>query len=143
MSKLRYILLMLVASVVMTSQAIDEERLTFVNADGTTVSFSTSGLVITYDIDDELPRAIVVNDETTATLDLNDLEGMYFGEKDNCLHGDVNGDNEVNIADINAVIAVILGGDTYDENHERADVNGDDEVNIADVNTIIDIILNS
>ena len=52
--------------------------------------------------------------------------------------GDVNGDGEVNIADVNAVIAVILGS----ENSSSADVNGDGEVNIADVNVLIDIILN-
>lgn len=143
MSKLRYILLMLVASVVMTSHAGGEDRLTFVNADGTSVSFSTSGLVITYNTDDEVPHAIVVNDETSASLDLSKLESMYFGEKDSYLRGDVNSDNEVNIADINAIIAIILGGDAHDETRERADVNLDGEVNIADVNSIIDIILSN
>lgn len=51
--------------------------------------------------------------------------------------GDVNGDGEVNIADVNAVINMIL-----DSPAENGDVNGDGEVNIADVNAIIDIILN-
>ena len=54
------------------------------------------------------------------------------------LKGDVNGDLEVNIADINAVIDMILSGNP----HEYGDVNGDSEVNIADVNAIIDMILN-
>ena len=52
--------------------------------------------------------------------------------------GDVNNDGEVNIADVNAVIDVILGGSG---NLTAADVNGDHEVNIADVNSIIAIIL--
>ena len=52
--------------------------------------------------------------------------------------GDVNGDGEVNIADINAVINIILGGNS---STPAADVNGDGEINIADVNAIIDIIL--
>ena len=51
--------------------------------------------------------------------------------------GDVNGDGEVNIADVTAVIDVILGGG----NNPRADVNNDGEINIADVNLLIDIIL--
>ena len=51
--------------------------------------------------------------------------------------GDVNGDGEVNIGDINAIISVILGGASI----PGADVNGDGEVNIGDVNTVIDIIL--
>ena len=50
--------------------------------------------------------------------------------------GDVNGDGEVNIADVNAVIDVILGGSS----NPRADVNSDGEINIADVNAVIDII---
>ena len=50
---------------------------------------------------------------------------------------DVNGDGEVNIADVNPVIDAILRG----LNDEQFDVNGDGEVNIADVNTIIDWIL--
>lgn len=54
--------------------------------------------------------------------------------------GDVNGDQEVNVADINAVVDVILG---ENGNNTVADVNGDGEVNIADVNRVIDIILDS
>lgn len=56
--------------------------------------------------------------------------------------GDVNGDNEVNVADINAVIDIILGGRADEDTMRRADVNGDSEINIADVNAIIDLILN-
>ena len=53
--------------------------------------------------------------------------------------GDVNGDGEVNITDINALIDIILGG--TDNSEGRSDVNGDGEVNISDVNDVIDIIL--
>ena len=53
--------------------------------------------------------------------------------------GDVDGNGEVNIADVNCVIGVIQGKpDIYEG---RADVDGNDEVNIADVNAIISIIL--
>ena len=55
--------------------------------------------------------------------------------------GDVNGDGEVNIADINALIDIILGGEADDATLKRADVNEDGEINIADVNALIDIIL--
>ena len=51
--------------------------------------------------------------------------------------GDVNGDGEVNIGDVNAVIDAILSGTLT----AAADVNGDGEVNIGDVNAVIDIIL--
>ena len=52
--------------------------------------------------------------------------------------GDVNGDGEVNISDVNAVIDMILSDDT----DSAGDVNRDGEVNISDVNALIDIILN-
>ena len=65
----------------------------------------------------------------------------YFTEKDDMQCGDVNGDGEVNIADINCIIAVILGApNTYGD---RADVNADGELNIADINAVIDMILNA
>jgi hypothetical protein len=56
--------------------------------------------------------------------------------------GDVNGDGEVNIADANGVIdVVVMGGNAGHTRIPAADVNKDGEVNIADVNAIIKIIL--
>lgn len=57
--------------------------------------------------------------------------------------GDVNGDREVNIADVNIVISIIQGREVVPDVLRRADVNKDEEINIGDVNMIIDIILNS
>ena len=63
----------------------------------------------------------------------------YFGRiVEDIFMGDVNRDLEVNIADVNAVINMILGGNS---SSIAADVNGDREINIADVNAVIDIIL--
>ena len=53
------------------------------------------------------------------------------------LTGDVNADGEVNIADVNAVIDMILSGNLL----PNGDTNGDGEINIADVNALIDLIL--
>lgn len=52
--------------------------------------------------------------------------------------GDVNSDGEVSISDVNALIDLILAGDT---STAAADVNHDGEVGISDVNAVIDIIL--
>ena len=49
---------------------------------------------------------------------------------------DVNGDREVNIADVNDVIEMILS-----HSGGNGDVNGDGEINISDVNAVIDYIL--
>ena len=53
--------------------------------------------------------------------------------------GDVNGDGEVNIADINKLVSIILGAP--DDTEGRSDVNGDGDVNIGDINVVIAIIL--
>ena len=54
------------------------------------------------------------------------------------LNGDLNSDNEVNIADVNTLIDIILDDGTFSA---VADVNCDGEINIADVNAILDLIL--
>jgi len=56
------------------------------------------------------------------------------------MHGDVNGDGEVNIADVNVIIDLILTGADYQAN---ADVNGDKEIGISDINAEIDLILSA
>ena len=53
--------------------------------------------------------------------------------------GDMNGDGEVNIADVNTLIEIVLTEQTDSD----GDVNNDGEVNIADINAIICIILNA
>lgn len=57
------------------------------------------------------------------------------------LKADVNLDGEVSLADVNAVIDVIITGTDDSDLMRRADVNGDDEVSLADINCIIDAII--
>lgn len=52
--------------------------------------------------------------------------------------GDVNGDGEVSISDVTALIDMLLSDNT---NHEMADVNKDGSVNISDVTALIDYLL--
>ena len=56
------------------------------------------------------------------------------------LNADVVVDGEINIADINAIIAAIFG-QVDPDTIERADVNRDGEVNVQDINAVIAIIL--
>ena len=136
MKPIRQVILLLF--VAMTLQGAAHETLTFVKTDGTKAVFKTEGLKITYD---DFLHAIVTNNETTATLNLAELDCMYFGDEETQVTGDVNGDSEVNIADVNALIDVILGGNADTMTAARADVNSDGEVNVADINALIDIIL--
>ena len=134
MSKFKYILSILTTVMTLAASATTYHTLTFAKTDGTTVSFAVDGLIIIYD---DFAHAVVTNNDTTATITLADIDCMYFSDMAASVTGDVNGDGEVNISDINAVIDLILSGTTC----PSADVNDDGEINITDINAIIDIIL--
>ena len=69
-------------------------------------------------------------------------ENVFIKRVNYGMKGDVNNDKEINIADVNALIDIILGA-AYDEGtFFRADINSDNELNIIDLNGIIDLILN-
>jgi hypothetical protein len=57
------------------------------------------------------------------------------------IKGDVNNDQEIGVADINALIDIILGGSADECTRWRADVAEDGEIGVADVNALIDLIL--
>ena len=73
------------------------------------------------------------------------LDDSVFIDKEypdpSIIPGDVILDGEINIADLNAVINIILGVIYDDDTMKRADVNRDGEVNISDINAIIALIL--
>jgi len=127
----------------MTVSAETYEYLTFVTSSGTEISYSVDGIKVTF----SNGTAIITNDGTTSgTHALSGLNYMYFGGEGGdtpttTTVGDVNNDGEVNIADVNALISIILGNSTEDDYEGECDVNGDDEINIADVNAVIAIIL--
>ena len=53
--------------------------------------------------------------------------------------GDINGDGEVNVSDVTALINKILGSSTYSD--AVCDINGDGEINVSDVTALINLIL--
>jgi len=68
---------------------------------------------------------------------------MVFINKER-IAGDVNSDGKTDIADVTAMIDIILGKDStkpYSYDHKAADVNGDEGITIADVTALVNIIL--
>ena len=58
--------------------------------------------------------------------------------------GDINRDGQVSIADVTALVNIILGKDStvpYQYDHDAADVNTDGGISIADVTALVNIIL--
>jgi len=98
-----------------------------------------------------LPSCVEVYQSTMYWQDFSTI----IGDAPVDIPGDVNGDGEVNIADMNKVIDVIINGGSHGHGHAPTnesqigsddwsnitDVNGDGEVNIADINAIINMIL--
>ena len=65
-------------------------------------------------------------------------------EAETTLAGDVNRDGTQTIADVTALVNIILGKDDtepYQYDHKAADVNGDKGITIADVTALVNIIL--
>lgn len=72
-------------------------------------------------------------------LDIN--AGMRYVLHIEDKNGDVNGDGEVNVSDINVTVDIILGGAADADTRSRADVNNDGEVGVSDINQLINLIL--
>ena len=81
-------------------------------------------------------------DKTYAHIDGGPSNPGYFTAKSTALRGDVNGDGDIGIADVTALIDYILSGDASDINLDAADCDQNGEIGISDVTTLIDYILN-
>ena len=80
-------------------------------------------------------------DKTYAHIDGGPSNPGYFTDKNAALRGDVNGDGNVNISDVTALIDYILSHDATGINLQAADCNQDTNINISDVTALIDFIL--
>ena len=102
----------------------DESKAGFFHTEGTTLKANS---------------AYLAGDESTSAI-----EAFYFDLDSTDLVGDVNGDGSITIADVTALVNIILGKDDvepYQYNHAAADVNKDEHVTIADVTALVNIIL--
>jgi len=57
------------------------------------------------------------------------------------LIGDVNGDKEIDVADVTALINYVLNGDDTGIILENSNINGDDDIDVADVTELISMVL--
>ena len=93
-----------------------------------------SGAVIKRDKSDGW--GVYVNENSTELA-----KNVVIGTATPFIKGDVNGDGDVNTADVTAVYAFIISGEESGFTAEIADVNGDGDVNSADVVAIYSIII--
>ena len=98
---------MLIALVAMVASAETYNYLKFTKTNGSTVTYSVEGLKLTY----TTSNVIVTNVDGTATIALSDVQDMYFTNEatPSFVRGDVNGDDAINIADVTALIDLLLG----------------------------------
>ena len=79
-------------------------------------------------------------DKDYAHIDGGTSNPGYFTAKSAAQRGDINGDGLVNVADVTALIQIILNSTPV--NQSITDLNNDNNVNVADVTALIQIILN-
>ena len=68
-------------------------------------------------------------------------KGMRYRET--AFEGDVDGDGQLTIADVTALIDILLGTRNAGGSYAPCDVNMDNQVSIADVTTLIDMLLSN
>jgi hypothetical protein len=90
----------------------------------------------------EIYNVYAVNDGNTEVR-FSDLNvQLAASDDDTGVVGDVNGDEEVSVTDIQAIINLILANAGVAEN-PRADVNGDGSISVTDIQSVVNMILNS
>ena len=106
-----------------------------------------SGALVTFDVtaneEFEDPGMIALRNTlftTEAGLEVPfDNETCTVSLPASVLRGDVDGDGNVSIRDVTALIDLLLGGNTVSD--EAADVNEDHSVTITDMTALIDLLL--
>ena len=80
-------------------------------------------------------------DKTYARIDGGPSNPGYFTDRNASKRGDINGDGIVNVADVTALIQIVLNSTPVDLS--IADLSGDGVVNVADVTALIQLVLNN
>ncbi len=138
----KLVLLFAAAVVTMLSMSADTYNyLNFVNSSNQITQFSTTGLRMTFNGG----KATVTADGQTQTINLSTMAYMEFTNIQaggtTYLLGDINGDGNVDVSDINAIINIMLGKAQASDFVGIADVTGDNSIDVSDVNAVINIML--
>lgn len=102
--------------------------------------------------------ATILYDEATADFNSIGVQAVYTGgleeHKSNIvwhfikeyapagIPGDINGDGQIDGADVSALLEMVLSGGLTEEQKTIADLTGDGEVDGADVSALLEIVLN-
>ena len=117
-----------------TAMGWNEDKTAYVNEFTTTLSEDWNA--------DNMRVVAFVNRKGSGTkkeiFNCETLEVKDMPEPSQALVGDINGDGKVDIADVNAIINMMLG---KVEAVPAADLNGDEKVDISDVNAVINLML--
>ena len=105
------------------------------------LTLDQTGAVFNYEGWKGSAQSITLSNPNRSTQNLYGIEVRYAKAS---LRGDVNRDGSVTIADVTALVNIILGKDNvqpYKYDHDAADVNTDTSITIADVNALVTIVL--
>jgi len=81
-------------------------------------------------------------DKAYAHIDGGTSNPGYFTDKNASLRGDVNGDDQIKIGDVTALINYLMSGNASGINLQAADCNQDGQVKIGDVTALISYLMN-
>ena len=105
------------------------------------LTLDQTGAVFNYEGWKGSAQSITLSNPNRSTQNLYGIEVRYAKAS---LRGDVNRDGSITIADVTALVNIILGKDNvqpYKYDHDAADVNTDKGITIADVNALVTIVL--
>ena len=125
------------------------------HSDGDSVTIACTSVVTTSGVSTDTPVRLCFNPNngtplfryysySTQLSTLTLYKKVTSGEEPEPSSGDVNKDGNVSIADVTALVNIVLGKDSSETpvyDHEAADVNGDGQVTIADVTALVNVVL--
>lgn len=80
-------------------------------------------------------------DGTTVASYKSALAKYIVADTTDDVPGDVNGDGDVDIVDINCIVDIMLGNTTAVDYRSRADINNDGAIDVVDINCVIQVLL--